>query len=338
MKYFILRGLLPEPISGAPHFGGNTVPTKRKDKIARWQLMGPPIPLPKEGDHCFLSIKGVGRISVFVHDVYDALLIISANSQEKAYELASPFRAFATVFLGCPPDDNAFEYLIELKSKPEPSQTIRKIAQLYNQIWQTPINLDVLVSDLRSGSVIKQDRIRYGCNFVKNLISSQRLVLCLLHLERSHYLFSGFMSSSYYHYHYRYDRKAESKYVRRKKYLEDKTKYDLAFLSAFRAIEALLGTLNLKKKEIGEKVNELDRKFKTSLANTPWTSYHEVFTTRRKKWNLSDLISLYLDTRNAVAAHANPKPPFNLHEDQVYEIQRLVEHMLYQAAGQPNYE
>jgi|TARA_B100001971_G_C18101072_1_gene488866 hypothetical protein len=117
MKYFILRGLLPEPIEDGPHFGG-IEPTKRKDRIVRWKSsMGPPMPLPKEGDHCFLNIKDVGRISVFVHDVYDALLLISANSQEKAYELASPFRAIAAVFLGYQPDDNASEYLIELEAR-----------------------------------------------------------------------------------------------------------------------------------------------------------------------------------------------------------------------------
>jgi hypothetical protein len=35
-------------------------------------------------------------------------------------------------------------------------------------------------------------------------------------------------------------------------------------------------------------------------------------------------------------AHANPRPPFPLREDQVLEIQRLVASMLYDAAGRPD--
>jgi len=36
-----------------------------------------------------------------------------------------------------------------------------------------------------------------------------------------------------------------------------------------------------------------------------------------------------LDTRNAVAAHANPSPPFPLSEDQVFELQKLAGSMVY---------
>src|SRR5262249_11533532 len=80
----------------------------------------------------------------------------------------------------------------------------------------------------------------------------------------------------------------------------------------------------------------LDDKFGTSFCSTRWKSYHEVFSSGRKRWRFDELITRYLDVRNAVAAHANPRPPFPLREDQVLEIQRLVASMLYDAAGKPD--
>jgi hypothetical protein len=329
MKYFILRGLLPEPVQGAPSFGGH-IPEDREARIARWLKTGRE--LPCEGEHCFLQVPGMGRISVFVHDIFDAHLLIVAPSQEKAYALASPFRSCAIVYFGCTPFENGYEYLMELVSKPQPTQTTREISQLYRQIWLTRVDPDLLLPTLGSGERLFLDQIRQGCQFVQAILSCKRLALCLLHLERGHLLFAGFMTGSYYHHHYQRDREAVTKYVQRKKYLEERTRYDLAFLSCFRGVEALLGTANLKKHEIEKRVAEADRSFKTLFATTRWRSYHEVFSSRRRYWSIPELIGYYLDIRNAVAAHANPRPPFPLGEDQVLEIQRLVEHMLYQAA------
>jgi hypothetical protein len=41
-----------------------------------------------------------------------------------------------------------------------------------------------------------------------------------------------------------------------------------------------------------------------------------------------EVITHFLDLRNAVAAHANPKPPFILNEDQLFEIQKLADSMI----------
>jgi hypothetical protein len=91
-----------------------------------------------------------------------------------------------------------------------------------------------------------------------------------------------------------------------------------------RALEALLGTVQLKKEKVGKLLRELDDKFGTSFCSTQWKSYHEVFSSGRKRWRFDELITRYLAVRNGVAAHANPKPAFPLREDQVLEIQFLV--------------
>jgi hypothetical protein len=326
MKYFILRGLIPEPIDkgpiGAPIFGGR-VAKSRKARIKRWIETG--LEIPCEGENCFLRIPSLGRLSVFVHDVYDAFLMVSARSQEKAYSLALPLRAFITVYLGMPLEEGFFEYLIELKEKPKANQSRRHICQLYRNIWESYVDFDQLCIELGSGFGLRLDQLRHACQFVRTVLSSRQMGLCLIYLERSHRLLSGYMSGSYYHYHYQHDRRAESSYARRKKYLENHTMYDVAFLSAFRAIEALLGTSNLRSHEINNKLIKLDNSFGTSFATCYWHSYHEVFSSGRKQWSILEIIKFFLKIRNAVAAHANPKPPMKLTEDQVFEIQRLVE-------------
>ena len=105
----------------------------------------------------------------------------------------------------------------------------------------------------------------------------------------------------------------------------------MAFLSAFRAVEALLGTSNLRKRDIESRGQMFDKAYGTSFATDRWQSPHEVFSSKRTWWQYPELIAFYLDVRNAVAAHANPRPPFRLTEDQVLELQRLVSYMLQMA-------
>lgn len=334
MKYFILKGLLPEPQKGhSMGFGGN-VPKSRKGRIKFWKSTG--LELPDEGDHCVLMIERFGKISVFIHDVFDALILISATSQEKAYSLALSFRAFFSVYFGYMPDeDGFFETLIEIDRKPEPIQTKREIAQMYRPIFNSKPDLIILEKELGTGYSINHMYIKDACKFVKAIISSSRLAECLRHVEQSHFIFSGFMSGSYYQFHYSHQRRDATKYQRSKKYLENRTRFDLAFLSAFKALEAILGKSNLKEHEITQQIIKLDQSFGTNFAKEDWRSYHEMFTRKRKFWSLPLIISKYLKLRNSVAAHGNIQPPFQINEDQVFEIQRITEHMLYTAALNP---
>jgi hypothetical protein len=85
--------------------------------------------------------------------------------------------------------------------------------------------------------------------------------------------------------------------LREKMYLEERTLYDLAFLSGFRALEALLGGGQLKKHEIGGRLSALDHRFNTSFRSKPWKSFYEVFSSGRKRWRFDELIARYLDIR-----------------------------------------
>jgi hypothetical protein len=331
VKYFVIQGLIPEAYYGAPHLGRKAA--TRQERIRRWRAMQGKLPI--EGEQVFFRLPNIGRISVLVHDVCDSLLMVFASSQRKAYNLALPFRSYFTIYVGRDLANNDGEFLLELRGKPRAAATARDIACLYRPLTLYPINPDSVLSTLKSGVTVTHAQIKSACEFVTKVLAFPQLVTSLMHLERSYFLFAGHMASSYHYRHYRQQRESESAYLREKMYLEERTLYDLAFLSAFRALEALLGATQIKKLDIGIRLHALDDKFRTSFRSTRWKSFYEVLSSGRKRWRFDELIARYLDVRNAVAAHANPRPPFLLHEDQVREIQLLAKTMLYDAAGRP---
>ena len=88
-----MQGLIPEANDGAPHLGSKA--TIRQERIRRGRAMEGKIPI--EGEQVFLRLQNLGRIAVLVHDVCDSLLMGSASSQRKAYNLALPFRSYLTL-------------------------------------------------------------------------------------------------------------------------------------------------------------------------------------------------------------------------------------------------
>ena len=148
------------------------------------------------------------------------------------------------------------------------------------------------------------------------------------------------MTDSYYWAHYQHERREQTPYQRRKNYLEMSTVYDLAFLSAFRSVEALLGcgARSLEKREIPAKLHALDDRYGTPFCTATWDSLHHFFTTQRRHWSYQELIETFLDTRNAVAAHANASAPFPLTEDQVFELQELAGSMIYESIMPEDYD
>jgi hypothetical protein len=329
MRYFVIRGLLPQVAQGAPFFGGRHN-QGRSQRLRSFSAKGSRP--PGEGERVILQLGASGRISVFVFNVTDGIVLVSAASQEKAYAIAVPFRGYLTAYLGIAPPEGLFEYLIELDCKPRNTWTHKDLAEAYRPIGLYPVDTRVLELELASGAGIMWEQMLEAARFARAVHAKPPLATSLLHLERSHQLLSGFMSPSYYFAHYREERRLESRYLRRKRYLEERTRFDLSFLSAFRSIESLLGSPTFKKHELQARLRRFDLMYGTSFADTKWRSYHEVFSSRRRNWTHVSLLEHYLDIRNAVAAHGNIMPPFALAEDQVYELQALAGELLFRAA------
>ena len=95
------------------------------------------------------------------------------------------------------------------------------------------------------------------------------------HFSESKKLFSGSMTSSYYHFHYKYDRKALKKWELEKRYLEMRYRYEIAFTAAFKGIESLLGVNYIKKHEIKRLLDNLNS---TIISyDNHYAKRHEIF-------------------------------------------------------------
>jgi hypothetical protein len=136
------------------------------------------------------------------------------------------------------------------------------------------------------------------------------------------------MVGSFYESHYSRDRREVSHYELERTYLENRFRYDSAFVSAFRGIECVLGQPHFKKADISKLLSEADWRYDSTFASQRHRSWHEIFSTKRKWWRYADLIAYYLKLRNAVSAHGNPSPPHIVMEDQVFEIQYLLQSMI----------
>lgn len=334
MRYFVANGYYPSPHAPQTHADGySTVsfgrlgnPT-RKRMARRYKEVG--VALPPLGEKVFLRVPRSGRVSVFVHGAYEAFVLIVANSQRRGYLLANAFRAAATCFQGLPPGNNYDAYLLELASAPTPDQSCRDLARLIGQRHggdRAPdTSLEIAIG---SGTRLDHVQIRSACDVAREAITRPVILDALLHLEYSRTLVWGFMAGSFYESHYSRDRREASRYELERTYLENRFRYDSAFVAAFRGIECVLSKPHFKKGRIPELLSKADQRYGGAFASQQHRSWHEVFSTKKKWWSYADLIAYYLDLRNAVSAHGNPSPPHIVMEDQVFEIQYLLQSML----------
>jgi len=326
MRYFVLNGLHPFPAE--PYIG--THPSEsRRQRIRAYKSFR--LKTPTQGEKVFFNDSKVGTLSVFVFDVGGPLFLIKASSQRKAYSIANCFRGIVGIYTGNFLTDRIFEFLVELDRFPNSEMTYQELVKTYKPPQKESgefIDIDTLCRELQSGPLIRHDQLKWCCDFMQKAIRNHNIADALLHLEQSHYIISGFMTSSYYYFHYRWDRKFEKKYLKEKKYFENRTRYDLAFVSAFRSIESIFGKPQVKNQEIKPFLNNLDSKYGTNFSTSKWISYHEIFSRTKKFRSYEEVITHFLKLRNAVAAHANPKPPLVLNEDQLFEIQKLAESMI----------
>ncbi|GAG89029.1 unnamed protein product, partial [marine sediment metagenome] len=228
-----------------------------------------------------------------------------------------------------PPVENESGYLLEFTKPPSEDMTLHDLADLINPpLFPGRDENFSLERELGSGTGINHIELSQACEVVGKALDSVRLLDALMHLEYSRNLFWGFMVGSFYECHYRRDRKELTRYQLERTYLENRFRYDSAFVSAFRGIECVLGKPHFKQGEISTLLSRVDGELGSSFCSSKHRSWHEMFSSRRKLWKYEDLIAYYLKLRNAVSAHGNPSPPHIVMEDQVFEIQYLLQAML----------
>lgn len=335
MRYFIANGFCPSPHPPQRHAHGDSklhfsrsVNETRKQMARRYADAGSP--LPKLGETVFLRAPCYGRIAVFVYGAYEAFVLVMAQSQRKAYLLGNAFRAVTTCFQGHSPVNNLDAYLLELTVRPNPDMSRRDLACVVHLPGQIGPGPDIQVEmAIGSGTGLDHIQIARACEIAGNALEHPTILDALLHLEFSRTLVWGFIMGSYYDSHYSGDRRELSRYELEGIYLENRFRYDSAFVSAFRGIECILGKPYFKKADIFDLLARTDAAYGTLFSSAKHRSWHEVFSSKRKWWSYVELISYYLKLRNAVSAHGNPSPPHVVMEDQVFEIQFLLQGMIW---------
>jgi len=334
IKYFLVNGFNPSP--HPPHieqngyseiYFGRINGESRERRVKRYQEAG--VDVPNLGEKVFLRLRGIGRISVFVHGAYDAFIMLVAPSQRKAYLLGNGLRAATTCFHGNPPLELRNGFLLMLTKRPSQDMTLSELAKLINpHISPKSYESVMLEGELGSGTGINHIQLYEACSIVSRAIESPRIMDALMHLEYSRTLVWGFMVGSFYESHYSRERELLTRNQLERAYLENRFRYDSAFVSAFRGIECVLGKPHFKQAEIALLLSRIDHEFQTSFSSSKHRSWHEMFSSRRKWWKYENIIAYYLKLRNAVSAHGNPSPPHIVMEDQVFEIQYLLQAML----------
>lgn len=273
------------------------------------------------------------QVRVVFYNVDNGLFLIKAGNQRTAYEVFRALDGFFFLFKGGAPNyDRCIPKLTEICKVPHYDWDIDR---LFKELSQR--NMEIMQTDvynLRSSPFIQAYEMQLLGPYVERIYSDRRFNEALHHLGHSRFLYYGFMVGSYYNCHYRHDRQNMSKHLIQKQYYENRERFELAFLSAFRGIERFLNVNQIKDPDIDRSLVKLQ------IANIkPDTNYHrrhEIFSGRRRDVTYRDIISQFLKIRNTVAAHANPSPPsdFIISEDSVMEIQLFLSELCSKGLGQ----
>jgi hypothetical protein len=190
---------------------------------------------------------------------------------------------------------------------------------------------DAAPREVRSGAIMPKHEMELLGPTVEAVDADDALLEAFSHLGLSRTLVNGSMSGSYYYHHYRHDRRRLDHHQLRREYLENRERYELAFVSSFKAIERFLNSSQIKKHNVANLL--LERGCPTILPTTEYQRLHETFLGLPQKLTYEEVIHHFLILRNVVGAHANRNPPkkFCISRDSIFEIQLFVAEMYREA-------
>jgi hypothetical protein len=252
-------------------------------------------------------------------------LLLSSTSLDKAYKAVRSVDAFFFLYCGCSANiERSQMKLTEVSKIPQPTWTLDTLA---NHIVTPNIVAPEIILGLYSGHGILRHEMETLGQWLQKLDQLPNMSNALAHLGYSQTLLNGFMTSSYYYFHYNRDRRERTYQEVKRLYWENRELYELAFISGFKGLESLFGTGQIKIYQIDKLLIDLNHP--DIQPNSIYCRRHEIFVSRHKnskKITFSDLIKHFLDVRNVVAAHSNPNPPpqFYLAEDTIFELQAFL--------------
>jgi hypothetical protein len=315
-RVHLVSGLVVQPFFQAgPAFGGisSTVDAAYYEEHG-WSL---PRAYP-----LFRTKRPKATVSVCFWNTGHGVFAIRSSSRRVAYDVVNALWGFATLAYGFEPMDGSQQLLYELDRMPDPSwsddQLLEALAR-HNRVGEY-----YTLNDLTVGPALEHHRLVAIRDNIGPLLEIRALHESLQHLRASRQLFHGHMVGSYYELHYARDRRETHWRQIERSYYEQKTLFELAFVSAFKAIERLLGANHFRASDIRRLVT--DASYLGVTPSTRYRRFHEIFRGFRKFVTVEEMVRHLLILRNATAAHANSTPPRHLmlSEDNVYEIQNFV--------------
>ena len=286
------------------------------------------ISLPKNYRIANLDSKTKTSIHVIFFNINYGHFLIKTPNQNTAYAALRALDAFFFLATGDEPDLHRLTpRLLELDHVPRAEWTNGDLHRELNRRNRIPDS--TILSNLYSGRYVQQYEMRLLGPYVEAIYSDRSLAEALNHLGHSRFLFNGYMVGSYYECHYKHERMSTPQHDMQKRYFENRERYELAFVSAFKGIERFLHLNQIKKNNIERALIQLASQ--EIQPSTIYKRWHEVFSGYSKEIAYKNLILHFLNIRNGVAAHANPSPPeqFWISEDNLIEIQYFLKELCY---------
>ncbi len=267
------------------------------------------------------------RLTVAAISNEHGLLAFRAGSLAEAYTVADAtigiFTLFGSWSLELP--DSEWR-LFEIRTLPRRGLSDDTLVSRLER--DTPSFDQTSLHALRSGLVIRHDIFGYLRRYLPLILQTSTLRNGLLHFSHSRTLYSYPMDAGYYHLHYVNERTAQSAHVREKRSLQFRLTLELAFVAAFKAVEAVFGSPGFRAADICRLLTKLD--IKDFQPDDRYVRHHECFTGLPVNCTVATALKRFLELRNAVAAHANSNAPPHLliSEDSLLELQLFVEILL----------
>lgn len=257
------------------------------------------------------------------------LYLISASSQERAYFLANGLNALFGVVYGQHRHGELPWLLLRLKNKPQAGKSTSTLLELVDEIIESPCS-GGWKSVIGSGTLISQPICKHARRIYSVLLDKLPLMHTLINLEFSYFIVPSQISENNYDVLLR-SYNAQSEEVLKKAYYEEKMKYDLAYLSAFRGLEAFLKVNRIQKKDIEKLFSQVDTEYGSALSSSKYQCRYIGMPDIGKLVSYVDVTYQFLIYRNSVAAHWNPiRNTEPLNELVVCEIQHYVSDLLEQ--------
>jgi hypothetical protein len=247
-------------------------------------------------------------------------LVVRAGSLEVAHDLAHA--VWGALFLIRLHTQEPAPLLLEITEEPVSSWDFERVVSAL----KVPRSLAPhFSSDLETGSGLSDLDLKLLPYGVHAISSNPRLAAALRQLNLSRVLVPDFLEVD--------DFQSMSGDDLQADYLSHRAHYELAFVAAFKGVEAILGGSQLKKNSIASKFDRYRPGGR--LSSSTYQKRIEIAGATAGEQDVVSVVSRFLDIRNAAAAHSNATPPETLRVtlDVVLELQLFLLDLCRGVAG-----